>query len=116
MWCNGFLQILEIDLVGHRSGNWVRAGLPGRLRCVNYFYTSVVNRFAARPSGNWTIETEQGKIFEARLVSGWIIGNGLIMGLYWKSESGDRFRCWLAGWQQDPTVLRRLLVRLKLPV
>lgn len=116
MWYNGFLQILEIDPEGCRAGKPARTAWPRRLWQMNYFYTSAVQRFVARPSGIWTIETEQGKRFEVRLASGWIIGNGLCMGLYWKSESGHRFRCWLAGWRQDPTVLRRLLVRLKLPV
>jgi hypothetical protein len=116
MWCNGFLEILEI----YPAGRWL-GGLSGHsfcrvLRRFNPFSTPPITRIVAQQSGNWIIETEPGERLEVRLISGWIIGSGLSIGLCWKSSDGRCFRSWLTSWRQDPVAWRRLQVRLRMPV
>lgn len=116
MWYNGFLQNLDIDLARRDFGGFGRTAFARWLRRVSPFHTPVVTRLVARRTGSWFLETDSGECHDVRLVSGWILGGGICFGLYWKSDEGRRFRCWLAGWQHDPVVLRRLRVRLKVPV
>ena len=116
MWCNGFLQNLDFDLAGPGSGGRPRARLIAQLRHLNPFSTPPITRIVARRSGRWLVEIEPGEQYDVHLMSGWVIGGGWCIGLYWKSDEGRRFRCWIAGWRQDPAVLRRLLVRMKMPV
>jgi len=65
-------------------------------------------------SGLWTIETDQGERYEARLVRGWMVA-GTFAGIVWRSFDGRDFRLWLVSWHYDPDVWRRLVVRLRMP-
>jgi hypothetical protein len=116
MWYNGFLQILEIKPEDGRPLDSIRRSLTRRFRRLNILRAPAVTRISARPSGQWTIETEYGDRCNADLISGWIMGYGWCIGLYWKSDSGKRFRCWVAGSGHDAILIRRMIVRLKLPV
>lgn len=116
MWSNSFLQTLEIYPVARCPGGLTGHSFCRVLRRCNPFATPPVTRIIAQPSGKWVLETEQGERYEAQLMHGWIIGNGLGIGLAWKSCEGQCFRAWLTCRRQDPATWRRLQVRLRMPV
>ena len=116
MWSNGFLQTLEIYPAGRRTGGCSGHSICRALRRWNPFSTPLITRIVAQPSGYWVLETETGERHEVRLMGGWIIGSGLSIGFYWKSDDGRTFRSWMTSWRQDPGIWRRLQVRLRMPV
>ncbi len=90
MWSNGFLHNLEIYPVGNSRCGLSAGSLWRALHRLNPFSPPPVVRIVARRSGSWAIETETGRWHEVQLISGWIIGGGLCIGLYWKSDDGQR--------------------------
>jgi len=102
---NGFLQILDLKI----------PRLPGLLR-VGQRPGRCVERAVARPSGSWALFTTDGGCHEARLIGGWVLAGGVLLGLRWRGKNGRYLAAVTSVRLQAPGVGRRLLVRLRWPL
>lgn len=105
MSSNGFLQILDLKIIS-----------PPRLMPVGRFARPRVRRVVARSTGVWTLFTEDGKRRDARLIGGWVLAKGLLIGLRWRTEDGVSLDSVTSTRIQTPDVGRRLLTRLRWPL
>jgi hypothetical protein len=117
MWCNGFLQTLEL-----RPRSWfpVPSG-PLASGFGSLFSRSCVDRLILNPSGGWNIATDEGEYHEAVWIGGWVSAGGAVMALAWSVPYGRRrghgtFRAWLLARDHDTQTWRRLLTRLRMQI
>ena len=105
MSSNGFLQILDLKTFR----------LPWLLRLGQKQSLGIV-RAVAQPSGSWVLFTADGAHHDARLIGGWVLAKGALLGLYWQSRETGRLAAYTSVRLQAPDVGRRLLARLKWPL
>ena len=105
MSSNGFLQIL--DLKTFRLPRLMRIGLHSRRHVV---------RVVAHATGSWILFTADGGCHEARLIGGWVLAKGRLIGLRWQAADGRALAAVTSVNLQAPGVGRRLLVRLRWPL
>jgi len=105
MSSNGFLQILDLKIFR----------LPRLLRIGQRPHRQVI-RVVAHATGSWVLFTADGDCHEARLVGGWVLGMGRLLGLRWQVADGRHLVAFTSIRSQAPGVGRRLLARLRWPL
>lgn len=75
-----------------------------------------VIRVIAVPTGLWNLFTYDGQRHEARLIGGWVLARGALLGLRWQAEDGQYLDAVTSVRMQSPDVGRRLLARLRWPL
>ncbi|MBT8442321.1 MAG: hypothetical protein KJO76_08045 [Gammaproteobacteria bacterium] len=103
MSSSAFCQILEFRLPDP-SGNILR------------FSGFRLRRIVARTDGRWFLVPCRGDGAIADLQAGWVAAGGRLLGLRWKTRTGERFECGLLCLQPEEAGWRRLLVRLRVPM
>jgi hypothetical protein len=105
MSSNGFLQILDLNIFR----------LPWLLRMGQNPSLGIV-RAVAQPSGSWVLFTADGAHHDARLIGGWVLAKGTLLGLCWQARGIGRLAAYTSVRLQAPDVGRRLLARLRWPL
>jgi len=75
-----------------------------------------VERAVAGPAGGWTLMTVDGGLHDARLVGGWILSRGALIGLRWRTAEGRSLAAVTCVRVLTPDIGRRLLTRLRWPL
>ncbi|HJP39142.1 MAG: hypothetical protein QF483_08485 [Gammaproteobacteria bacterium] len=105
MLSNGFLQILDLKIIS--LPRFLRFGWPAHRH---------INRVVAQSTGSWNLFVSDGRCLDARLVSSWVLANGLLLGLRWQTADGRCFAAVTSIRLQAPITGRRLLTRLRWPL
>jgi hypothetical protein len=105
MSSNGFLQILDLKVFR----------LPRLLRVGQRPHRHVI-RVVVHATGSWILFTADGGYHDGRLVGGWVLARGRLLGLRWQTADGRHLVAFTSVRLQAPGVGRRLLARLRWPL
>jgi len=105
MSSNGFLQILDLKIIS----------LPWQNRAGPFACRRVI-RMVARPTGLWTLFTADGQRHDARLIGGWVLARGVLIGFRWQTEDSMHLNAITSVRLLTPDIGRRLLTRLRWPL
>ena len=105
MLSNGFLHILDLRISEQPFG-WLQSRI--RARCIS--------RAICYQNGGWSLFFADGELVEAHLSGHWVLSGGLLLGLSWRTSDARKAMCITSLRWQDPDTIRRLLVRLRLPL
>jgi len=89
--------------------------LPLALR-IGHSRCRQVERAVAGAAGGWTLMTADGGLHDARLVGGWILSRGTLIGLRWRTAEGLSLAAVTSVRVLTPDIGRRLLTRLRWPL
>jgi len=105
MLSNGFLNILDLR-ISDQPFNWLQPRMVERR----------ISRAICYQSGGWCLFFADGARIDAQLSGHWVLSGGLLIGLSWRTADASKAMCLTSLRWQDPNTIRRLLVRLRLPV
>ena len=103
MSSNGFLHSLDLRMLD----------LPG---CTSRRRQRRIIRAIAHPDDDWTLCSADGRLWRVRLSGGWMLADGVLIGLRWRDLTGRTFAGLTSLRCQPDATGRRLRVRLRWPV